>query len=116
MNRKYRLTKMSDFKRMRRKGTSYTHPRAVLIVAPNQLDRTRFGVTASRTVGGAVKRNRCKRRLRAAIKLHLARIDAGWDVILIARPHLDTTEWISLCEAIENLFSRAGLLREQNND
>ena len=47
----------------------------------------RVGFTASRRVGGAVVRNRAKRRLRSAAALTLPRVgQAGWDYVLIARP------------------------------
>jgi ribonuclease P protein component len=46
----------------------------------------RFGVTASRKVGGAVLRNRAKRRLRAAAATILPLSGrAGHDYVLIAR-------------------------------
>jgi ribonuclease P protein component len=46
----------------------------------------RFGVTASRKVGGAVLRNRAKRRLRAAAAAILPLSGrAGHDYVLIAR-------------------------------
>ncbi len=46
----------------------------------------RFGFTATRKLGGAVVRNRAKRRLRALVR-HLASRDAkpGYDYVLIAR-------------------------------
>lgn len=46
----------------------------------------RYGVTASRKVGGAVQRNRAKRRLRALIREVLPDIGrTGMDYVLIAR-------------------------------
>ena len=47
----------------------------------------RFGLTASRKVGGAVIRNRAKRRLREMVR-HISKTYAlsGADIVLIARP------------------------------
>ena len=64
MNRRYRLTNSSDFQRVRRTGTSFAHPLAVLIVSPGNVAETRFGFTAARSLGNAVRRNRAKRLLR----------------------------------------------------
>jgi ribonuclease P protein component len=45
------------------------------------------GFTASRKVGGAVVRNRAKRRLRALVRELVPRASvAGTDLVLIARP------------------------------
>lgn len=45
----------------------------------------RFGFTASRKVGGAVVRNRAKRRLRALAQSALPELPGGHDLVLIAR-------------------------------
>ncbi len=52
----------------------------------------RFGFTVSKQVGGAVERNRIKRRLKAAVHDVLAdRVRPDYDYVLIARrPALDT--------------------------
>ena len=49
-------------------------------------DLIRIGYTASKKVGGAVARNRSKRRLRALAEPALAQLGRpGWDYVLIAR-------------------------------
>lgn len=46
----------------------------------------RYGITASRKVGGAVARNRAKRRLRALLRQVLPQVGRpGTDYVLIAR-------------------------------
>jgi ribonuclease P protein component len=104
------LTSSSDFKRVRRFGKSYAHPLVVLVVHPNQLEVTRFGVTASRSLGGAVQRNRAKRRLRAAQHLYQGELTNGWDLIWIAREPLLHAPFAELQTAMTGLLKRAGLL------
>ncbi|NIS80892.1 MAG: ribonuclease P protein component [Anaerolineales bacterium] len=111
MNRKYRLTSATDFKRVRRNGKSYAHPLVIVIVNPNGLSISRFGVAAGRSVGGAVQRNRAKRLLREGIRRNLDTISGGWDVILIARAALVAAGGAAIQEALAELLARAGLLK-----
>lgn len=61
--------------------------------APGTSDGARFGFTVSKKVGGAVERNRIKRRLRAAVaEVQAQAARADFDYVLIARrPALDAT-------------------------
>jgi ribonuclease P protein component len=45
----------------------------------------RLGLTVPRAVGGAVVRNRIKRRLREVFRLHRAKIAPQWDIVLNPR-------------------------------
>ncbi len=114
MNRSFRLTKSTDFERVRRQGTSYAHPLVVLITRPNQLARTRIGVAAGRSTGGAVQRNRAKRRLREAIRPLLPEIQPGWDLVLLARRPLPQAAFQKITETIQTLLHRAHLLPNDN--
>lgn len=110
MDRRYRLTNSSDFKRVRHTGQSFAHPFVLLIVSKNQLDHARFGFTAGKSVGNAVQRNRAKRRLREAFRLLLPRITPGWDVVAIARPAISGASWEELQKAISTKLDQAGLI------
>ncbi|MGD8554481.1 MAG: ribonuclease P protein component [Anaerolineales bacterium] len=110
MNRRFRLTKTSDFKRVRRAGRLYAHPLAVLIADSNGLAVSRFGITAGRAVGGAVGRNRTKRRLREALRKYWPDVVPGWDAVLIARPPAAEAAWSQLLQAIGKLLEQAGML------
>lgn len=72
-------------------------------------------MTAGRSVGNAVQRNRAKRRLRAAIQPLLAELKPGWDTILIARQPSLSAPFLELQVALRQLSVRAGLL-DSNND
>jgi ribonuclease P protein component len=110
MDRKHRLTGSSDFQRVRSSGTSYAHPFVVLVACPNDMPLTRFGVTAGRQLGTAVRRNRAKRRLRAALDALQPRILPGWDAVWIARSGVATATWPEVVRAVTTLGRRAGLL------
>lgn len=110
MNRRFRLTRSADFKRVRRLGTSFAHPLIVLIVLPNDLDHPRIAVAASRHVGKAVKRNLAKRLIRASIQPLLPSITPGWDILLIARQPMSGATFQETDQALRSLLDRAHLI------
>ena len=114
MQRKFRLTRSEDFKRVRRSGKSYAHPLVVLIVQNNNQPRVKIGVAAGRTVGTAVYRNRAKRLLREAMRTLLPNIASGLDLILIARPGLISATLEDTRRALLNLLQRARILIPQH--
>jgi len=114
VQRKFRLTRSEDFKRVRRSGKSYAHPLVVLIVqthdpqnSPVDRPRIKIGVAAGRTVGTAVTRNRAKRLLREAIRPLIPTIVSSLDLILIARPGLVSATLEETRQALLNLLKRA---------
>jgi ribonuclease P protein component len=114
VQRKFRLTRSTDFKRVRRKGKSYAHPFVVLVVQTSEVPRVRVGVTAGRSVGGAVQRNRAKRLLREAIRPLLSELLPGRDLILIARPALLTKSLQDIRQVLTSLLHRARVLPLSN--
>ncbi len=108
MNRKNRLTSTTEFRRVRRTGKSYAHPLVLLIASPSIGEYPRYGVTAGRAVGGAVRRNRAKRRMRAALQAF--ELSPGKDLVLVARPGLDEAPWSELVAAINSLLKKAGAI------
>jgi len=61
-----------------------------LLGRPNTLGRDRLGIIASKRVGGAVDRNRAKRRVRALFRQEIARpaSAADFDLVVIVRQEL----------------------------
>lgn len=110
MQRKFRLTRSQDFQRVRRAGKSYAHPLLVLAVRVNDVSDVHVGVAAGRTVGTAVRRNRAKRLLRAAMQGLIDGIVPGWDLVLIARPPLVSSDYFEVRKALIGLLRRAQLL------
>lgn len=107
-----RLTSPTDFERVRRDGRSYAHPLVVLAACRAEPAQTasRLGVTAGRSVGSAVRRNRAKRLMREAARSLAPRIASGWDLVLIGRAPLLGCKMPEVREAVAQLLRRARLL------
>jgi ribonuclease P protein component len=114
VQRKFRLTRSEDFKRVRRSGKSYAHPLVVLIVQTHEQPRVKIGVAAGRTVGTAVHRNRAKRLLREAMRSLIPSISSNLDLVLIARPGLVTATLEDTRHALLTLMKRAKILPSIN--
>ncbi len=110
VKRRFRLTRSTDFQRVRQFGKSYAHPLMVLIALPNQTECIRIGVTAGRSVGKAVQRNRAKRILRSLVQAYLPVLPQGWDLVLIARSPLIQASFLQAESALDGLIRRAKLL------
>jgi ribonuclease P protein component len=110
VKRSFRLTRSTDVKRVRRSGKSYAHPLVVLYALKSDLPGTHVGVSAGLAVGNAVKRNRAKRLLRAAMNELLPSTIPGSDLLLIARSPLPAANVNQAREALSNVLQRAGLL------
>jgi len=116
VKRCFRLTRSTDFKRVRRSGKSYAHPLVVLYALKSDEPGVRVGVTAGLAVGNAVKRNRAKRLLREAMNDLLSQTVPGSDLMLIARSALPGSNVQQTREALVNLLRRAGLLTPSHAD
>lgn len=72
---------------------------------------TRVGFSVGKRVGGAVARNRVKRRLREiARRQMLPRVAPGWDLVIIAWPPAAMADSAALAAELERLVARAKVL------
>ena len=111
MQKDFRLRANADFQRVRRIGKSVANRCLVLVWAPNSLTHSRFGFAVGKKLGGAVQRNKIKRRLREQLRLHLKenRLSPGMDVVIIARHATREADYNTLHQALNHLLSRANL-------
>lgn len=64
-----------------------------------------MGFTVGRVLGGAVDRNRMKRRLREAVRRHWQSVNAAADVVINPKKSLLHAEFVELLQQIEKAFS-----------
>ena len=113
MKRRFRLTRSTDFKRVRRLGKSYAHPLVVLVALPNETGEVRIGVTASHAVGHAVQRNRVRRRLKACFDEFIPELRSGWNIVAVARQPIVDAQYAEIRMGISKVLRQAGLLVER---
>lgn len=106
-----RLRSRSDFASvLRGPGGARTGNRLLVVHLRRNAARTgmppRVGFVVSRAVGGAVVRNRVKRRLRAACSIALGNIPEATDVVVRANPPSAQATFAELSEAFNTLVDK----------
>jgi ribonuclease P protein component len=106
------LRRRSDFEAIGRHGTARSTPLLVLRSLRTERAETRIGLSTPKTLGGAVQRNRVRRRLRELLRERMgSRIGPGWDLLLIARPGAGDATYAELGAAIDALLERSEIGR-----
>lgn len=100
-----RLRRNKSFQAVYRSGKSYANRHLVLYVLPQRGRERRVGFAAGKRLGSAVVRNRVKRLLREAYRLHQHRLAVGFDLVIVGRQPLineglptAVTAFLHLCE------------------
>lgn len=115
MKVRYRIHQNEEFQKIRKEGIAYSNELLVLCVLANQRSYSRFGFSVSSRLGGAVVRNRIKRRLREAMRLRMAAIQPGWDIVVIAKRPVSQADFHQMDAACARLLRRAHLLRTEDH-
>jgi ribonuclease P protein component len=79
------LRKGADFRRAYERRRSASDPWLIVYACPNGLPYLRLGLSVSRKVGPAVRRNRLRRLYREAFRLTRHLMPTGLDLVLIPR-------------------------------
>lgn len=117
MQRRFRLRRRRDFQAVLAAGRVFAGAALVGFArpAPAEQPMPRVGVTVSRRIRGAVRRNRARRRVREAARLNLLgdgsplRVEGKtYDVVLIARPAALTAPFAELVRETLAVARRAG--------
>ena len=90
-----RIRRRSEYQTIYHEGRRIPSGKFILFVMRNGLGRPRLGITMTKRVGGAVRRNRAKRLLREIFRKH----KSEWkcvDIVVNGRPGLDRVSYGSL--------------------
>jgi len=104
------LSRPGDFTRLAERSVAKTHPLLVGRFVRTDLDQTRFGFATGKRLGGAVVRNRARRRLREELRALAPSFQPGWDVLIIARPAIIGADQDALVGALRRVLRSGGVL------
>jgi len=106
--RSARLLKHSDFDRVYKQGRRHFSSHMTVFYLRQAEGGARVGFTVGRVLGGAVERNRIKRRLREAVRQRRAVLQGagacGIDVVINPKKSVLTLEFSAVLEEVGRAF------------
>ena len=118
MERVLKLKKNSDFRRVYSRGVSFVNPALVTYVFKNRagncrLNECRVGITTSKKIGNAVRRNRSRRVIIAAYRAIIGELTAeGCSIVFVARGKTASLKSTEIEAVMRQHLIKAGLLKE----
>ncbi len=109
------LRNSADIRLVFKEGKRVSCPLFTLLYRRNDLDRTRVGVVVGKKLGGAVARNRSKRRFRELGRLSLERLPGGLDLLVLPKRESVTEPARGLRESWQAVLRRAHLVSSENS-
>lgn len=104
-----RLLKHADFERVYKQGRRHFSSHMTVFYLARAAESpdggaARVGFTVGRVLGGAVQRNRIKRRLREAVRLRRAGLKDSVDVVINPKKSILSVEFATVLEEVGRAF------------
>jgi ribonuclease P protein component len=114
MKKDYVLVNNGDYKRVYRRGKYAATAFLVVYCLDNNTETTRIGITTSKKVGNAVKRNRMRRLIKENIRELYYRLNKGFDIVIVARKSENDANKENIGKDLRYLLYKLGLLDREN--
>jgi ribonuclease P protein component len=75
----------TEYEAVYRGGRRRSSQQFAVFYRANGLERSRFGISVKKALGGAVVRNRIRRRIREILRRNDSEIPSGWDIVIHPR-------------------------------
>jgi len=102
--REARIVRRGEFDAVYRAGKRRSSSHFTVFFRVNELPQSRFGFSIKKALGGAVVRNRIRRRLREIVRCHRLEIPAGWDVVIHPKSSVARAEFAALTAELLRLL------------
>lgn len=115
MKKELRIKKNKEFQQVFQKGKSFANRQFVVYVMKKEdQDTFRIGLSVSKKIGNAVKRNQIKRYIRQAFLEMKEEIKKGNDYVIIARKPTSEMGMHDVKKSLEHVLKVARVLKKKN--
>ncbi len=104
------ICRNNDFRRIYQRGKSFVSPLLVVYVQKNRTEAVRIGITTSKKIGNAVRRNRARRVIREAFYALPVSVRPGVDLVFVARGRTPYVKSTQVRQQMEKALFSAGVL------
>jgi len=104
--REARLVRRGAFDAVYRAGKRLASSHFTVFVRSNELALSRFGFSIKKALGGAVVRNRIRRRVREIVRCHRQEIPAGWDIVIHPKSTVAKAPFAALAEELVRVLGK----------
>lgn len=101
------------FRRLYSKGKSAVSSTLAVYVRPNHHAGNRLGITVGTKLGKAVRRNKVRRRIREAYRIHENRMAPGYDIVAVARVRAVHAPYAEVERDLLRLLDKLGVCQKE---
>lgn len=101
-----RITNQSRYRTIYQQGVWRSSQHFSTITCINTQGVRRLGITVTKKMGNAVKRNRVKRLIREFFRLNKDLFPAEHDVVIMAKKNIPPLTYLEACKELTELFTR----------
>ncbi len=94
----------AEYEAVYRDGRRRSSQQFAVFCRANGLGRSRFGISVKKALGGAVVRNRIRRRIREILRQNGSEIPSGWDIVIQPRSSVARAEFATLTTELVRLL------------
>lgn len=108
------LKQNKDFRRLYYRGKCCATGTVIVYAQKSKRNLSRTGITTSKKIGNAVKRNRSRRVIRTAYFELVPMIEGNWDFVFVARSRTGEVKMQKVLEDMKKAFLQLGVINEEN--
>ena len=110
------ITENRIYTRLYGKGKSVVSGTTVVYYRRNNLKINLLGLTSTKKIGCAVKRNRARRVIREAYRLLEDKLGTGYDIVIVARTKATSVLMFVVKNDLEKSFRSCGIIKVSENN